>query len=221
MSEQVTTATTENTNQVATEENKTAATATTTATETAATAAVTTEVKTDAATTTTTEAPKADDKNPPAVQAVVFELKKADGSLLTAPEAEKIVSFSKEHGLSPAQAQAIYNRENAASTAFEADVAEQYNQRKNEWIETGKKDPVLGGEHYAQNIQAAHLAFQKFSTPEFTKLLDETGFGHHPELLKVFFNIHKANQDDTLVRAGDTAQVLKPTSDVMYDKTNK
>lgn len=212
MSEQVTTAATENTNQVATEADKTAVKTEVTGTEATATK---TETKVDAATTTTSEAPKADETNTP----VVFELKKADGSLVVAAEAEKIVSFSKEHGLSPAQAQAIYNRENAASAAFDADVAKQYDERKNGWIETGKKDPVLGGEHYAQNVQAAHLMFQKFATPEFTKLLDETGFGHHPELLKVFFNIHQAHKDDVLVRQGEAPSALKDTKDVMYGST--
>lgn len=220
MSDQVTTVTTENQNQVVTEADKNAATTTTT-TETAATAATTPEAKVDAATTTTTETPKPEDKTPPAPVAVVFEIKKADGSQVDAAEAEKIVSFSKEHGLSPAQAQAMYLRENAALTALDADVVKQYEERKTGWIEAGKKDPVLGGEHYAQNVQAAHLMFQKFATPEFTKVLDETGFGHHPELLKVFFNMHNAHKDDVLVRPGDAPGALKDTKDVMYGETTK
>lgn len=171
----------------------------------------------DPSTTPAIEPPKPDDQNAP----VAFELKKADGSLLDAAEAEKIVSFSKEHGLSPAQAQAIYNRENAALTALDQDVVKQYEERRNGWIEAGKKDPVLGGEHYAQNVQAAHLMFEKFSTPEFTQLLKDTGFGDHPELLKVFFNIHQAHKDDVLVRQGESPTALKDTKDVMYGETTK
>lgn len=217
MSDQVTTATTENTNQVVTEESKPAATTEATKTETAATATATTEVKVDAATTKATETPKVEDKTAP----IAFEIKKADGSLVDAAQVEKIASFAKEHGLSNAQAQAIYNRENAAVTAFEADAVKQHNERKTQWIEEAKKSSILGGEHFDQNVQGAHLTLQRFSTPEFTKLLDETGFGNHPQLLEVFFNIHKATQDDSFVRAGSQSNDLKPTSEILYDNTNK
>lgn len=216
MSDQVTTAAAENKNQAATEANKTAATEATSTTVNAVT-----EANANAATTTTSETPKPEDKGAAPATEPVFEIKKADGSLVDAAEAEKIVSFSKEHGLSPAQAQAIYARESAAKSAFDADVAKQYEERKNGWIETVKKDPVMGGENFTQNVQAAHLALQKFATPEFTKLLDETGFGNHPELLRVFFNIHQAHKDDTFVRQGEAPAALKSTAEVMYGESNK
>lgn len=174
-------------------------------------------------------APAIDPSAPPAVEPPkaepVYELKKADGSLVDASEAEKIVSFSKEHGLSPAQAQAIYNRENAVlsstKSAFEADAVKQYEAQKLQWIEEGKANPVFGGEHFAQNVQAAHLELKKYASPSFIKLLDDTGFGNHPALLEVFFNIHKANQDDVSVRQGQPPSERKHTKDVLYDNSNQ
>lgn len=155
------------------------------------------------------DAPKAD---------VKFDLKASDGSPVDAAVAEKIVSFAKEHNLSPAQAQAIYNRENEALAAFTAEQETQYNTRKSQWVETIKKHPVIGGEHFEKNIQGAHLALKKFATPEFIKQLETTGLGNHPDLVEVFFNINKAMEDDKFVPAGRPAD-KKSLASVMYDKS--
>ena len=55
------------------------------------------------------------------------------------------------------------------------------------------------GTNYDSKIDMAQRAFAQFSSPEFSKLMDETGLGNHPELLKAFSKIGEMLGDDHLV----------------------
>jgi hypothetical protein len=162
-----------------------------------------------------TEPPKAD----PAPVEEKYELKNEDGTPLDAAKAEKIVSFAKENKLSSAQAQAIFNRENAALTAFQADQENQYNQRKSQWVDTLKADKEFGGEKFETNSHLAHNAFKKFADPEFAQIVENSGLGNHPGFVKLFYKLGKAMEGDSFVQAQNGApEQRKPTKSVLYDK---
>ena len=92
----------------------------------------------------------------------------------------------------------------------------QANDQVDKWREAAEADPEIGGENFQANSQLAARAVQKFATPEFIDILRETGYGNHPELIKVFVNIGKAMGEDTFEsgnRGGgniDMASVLYP-----------
>lgn len=161
------------------------------------------------------EVPKVEDAP---IQEIAYEIKKPDGSLLDAALAEKIVSFSKENKLSNAQAQAIYDRENAAVTAFATDQENQYNERKSQWVDAVKNDKEIGGDNFKTNITNSSNLLKKFASPEFIKTLDDTGLGNHPELIRIFSRIAKTMQPDSFVN-GSAIQQGKSTAEVLYDKT--
>ena len=52
---------------------------------------------------------------------------------------------------------------------------------------------------YDCKIDMAQRAFAQFASPEFSKLMDETGLGNHPELLKAFSKIGEMLGDDQLI----------------------
>ena len=55
------------------------------------------------------------------------------------------------------------------------------------------------GTNYDSNIDMAQRAFAQFASPEFSKLMDETGLGNHPELLKAFSKVGQMLGDDQLI----------------------
>lgn len=169
----------------------------------------------DSITAPVVEVPKAEEAP---VQEIVYEIKQADGSLLDAAQAEKIVSFAKENKLSSAQAQAIYDRENAAVTAFATEQENQYNERKSQWVDAVKNDKEIGGDNFKTNITNASNVLKKFASPEFIKTLDDTGLGNHPELIRIFSRIAKTMQPDSFVH-GSSIQQGKSITEVLYDKT--
>lgn len=89
-----------------------------------------------------------------------------------------------------------------------------------EWAETSKADKEFGGEKLGENLAIAKTALDKFATPEFTKLLNDTGLGNHPEVLRVFYRAGKAISADTVV-TGKQAPAPADRLAALYDNTPK
>ena len=66
------------------------------------------------------------------------------------------------------------------------------------------------GTNYDSKIDYAQRAFAQFSSKEFSQLMDETGLGNHPELLKAFSKIGESMGDDQLVVGTGRAGAISP-----------
>ena len=73
---------------------------------------------------------------------------------------------------------------------------------QNEWAETAIGEKEFGGERLAENLAVAKKALDTFGTPELRTLLNETGLGNHPELIRAFYKAGKAISEDKFVPAG-------------------
>ena len=95
---------------------------------------------------------------------------------------------------------AVENEQSKASDRANADFAvESQIELKREW-----------GVDYDSKIDMAQRAFAQFATPEFSKIMDETGIGNHPELLKAFSKVGEAMGDDKLVVGSGRAVGMSP-----------
>ena len=95
---------------------------------------------------------------------------------------------------------AVDNEQSKASDRANADFAvESQIELKREW-----------GVDYDSKIDMAQRAFAQFATPEFSKIMDETGIGNHPELLKAFSKVGEAMGDDKLVVGSGRAVGMSP-----------
>lgn len=124
-------------------------------------------------------------------------------------------AWAKENNLTQDQANGLLNKMAAASAerqsqAFESTV--------NEWISSSKSDSEIGGPDLQKNLAVAKTAMEKFGTPELTKLLNESGLGNHPEIIRAFYRAGKAISEDRFVGGGrvpsasaDPAKRLFPT----------
>ena len=68
--------------------------------------------------------------------------------------------------------------------------------KSREWASLSEKDPEIGGANFKANVGVANSALKQFATPEFTALLRGSGLGAHPEVVRVFYRIGKAMQQD-------------------------
>ena len=68
------------------------------------------------------------------------------------------------------------------------------------WAEQVKADKELGGEKLQENLAVARKAIDEFGSPELKELLNSTGLGNHPEVVKLAFKIGKAISEDGFVR---------------------
>lgn len=74
-----------------------------------------------------------------------------------------------------------------------------------QWAESSKTDKEFGGEQLAENLGVAKRALEAFATPELRKLLNDSGLGNHPEVIRTFVRVGKAISEDGRVVSGTRA----------------
>lgn len=99
---------------------------------------------------------------------------------------------------------------------WEAAQADGLAAMRSEWAESTKADPEIGGANLNENLAGAKAALKKFATPELVSLLDESGLGNHPEVVRLFWKLNNQISDDALV-AGRSAPVgARSRAEILY-----
>lgn len=108
-------------------------------------------------------------------------------------------------------------REKETQKQRDAFVAEQ-----EKWVADIKADKEIGGDKFDENLAVAKQALATFGTPGLKDLLNSTGFGNHPEVIKAFVKIGKAVGEDKLVqRDAATPAPIETLADRMYPTLKK
>lgn len=129
---------------------------------------------------------------------------------------EQASPIFKEMGLSQAQAQqlvSLYADQQRAS--FESQV-ESFNQTTQQWLDEAKADKDLGGEKFDENVAAAKTALAKFGTPELAQLLNDTGVGNHPEIIRVFSKVGALLNEDVPGSGGGNVSEKADRASILY-----
>jgi hypothetical protein len=123
---------------------------------------------------------------------------------------EVITSFSdiaKELNLSQESAQKILDKVGAKAAERQAQNLEAIRQ---EWAQTSQADKEFGGDNIQSNLAVAKKALDTFGTPELRSLLNESGLGNHPELIRFFYRAGKAISEDQYVVTNGSSAANKP-----------
>ena len=124
-----------------------------------------------------------------------YDLKMPEGVELDQAAAAEFTAIAKELKLDQAAAQKI------------ADVGAKMAQRQVEaharlvesWVEQVKTDNEIGGDKLAENLGVARKALEAFGTPALRDVLNATGIGNHPEVIRAFYKVGKAISEDRFV----------------------
>ena len=68
-----------------------------------------------------------------------------------------------------------------------------------DWASESQSDEEFGGEALNENLNVAKQALDAFGTDAFKSLLQETGFGNHPEIIRFMYRAGKAISEDSYV----------------------
>ena len=126
-----------------------------------------------------------------------FNTKVAD-----APEeldSEVITAFgevAKELDLPQEAAQKVLDK---VAPVIQARQAEQVEKAKEEWLGESQSDKEFGGENLNANLDVAKSALNAFGTEPFKQLLQESGLGNHPEVIRFMYRAGKAISEDSYV----------------------
>ncbi|WP_088158082.1 hypothetical protein [Achromobacter xylosoxidans] len=125
-----------------------------------------------------------------------------EGVQLDAELVGDLKTLAKELNLSQTDAQRVADLGPKLMQKLQGHQAETFAQVRQTWADAAKADKEYGGEAFAENLGAAKKALDSFGTPELRTLLNESGIGNHPEVIRFMVRAGKAISSDTFV-AGD------------------
>lgn len=155
------------------------------------------------------EKPQVENKEAKPAVPEKYDLKLAEDSVLDSSVVEKVAALAKERGLSNDDAQKFLEQE-------EANVAEFIEKRKTDWAAEIQGDKEIGGEAFKENVELAHRVIKRYGTESLTKELNRSGYGNHPELVRLLSRIGKSMSEDQLVLPGAQAGGKKNIEDIFY-----
>ncbi len=126
-----------------------------------------------------------------------FESKVADAPQELDPEV--LTAFgdvAKELDLPQEDAQKVLNK---VAPVIQERQAKMLEQVRADWANESQSDEEFGGEALNENLDVAKQALDAFGTDAFKSLLQETGFGNHPEIIRFMYRAGKAISEDSYV----------------------
>ena len=126
-----------------------------------------------------------------------FNTKISDDSSELDPEV--VTAFgevAKDLALPQDAAQKVLDK---VAPVIQARQAKAIEQTKVEWANQSKSDQEFGGESLTENLDVAKASLDTFGTDALKSLLQETGLGNHPEVIRFMYRAGKAISEDSYV----------------------
>ena len=126
-----------------------------------------------------------------------FNTKVADAPDELDPEV--ITAFgevAKELDLPQDAAQKVIDKVAPVMQARQAKMVEQV---REDWANESKADQEFGGENLNANLEIAKSSLKEFGTDALKSLLQESGLGNHPEVIRFMYRAGKAISEDAYV----------------------
>ena len=159
---------------------------------------------------------------------------KSDG----APESYKDFTFSKD--LEPdvetlTQAKSVFKELNLTQEQaqqlvdFESNVKSEEIQRQQEawdelqdtWKKASETDKEFGGDGLDANLAVAKQGRDAFGGKEFNEMLEVTGVGNHPEMIRFLFKIGKLVSEDKILQGGGSPSGSMTQAERLFPDMNK
>jgi hypothetical protein len=144
----------------------------------------------------------ADDKtdtSKPAGAPEKYEFKAPEGQSFDANVLAQFEEVAREINLPQAEAQKMLDKIAPALAQKQADIIKA---AQDEWVASTKADKEIGGDKLDANLSVAKKALDTFGTPALRDLLNESGLGNHPEIIRAFYKAGKAISEDSFVPGG-------------------
>lgn len=163
------------------------------------------------------------DETAAAVVPEKYELTMPEGFTLDAALLDEATPTLKELNLTNEQANKLVplvakiaqSQQDAANSAILAQVQAD----RKAWLDEAKADPEIGGANYDKTIVTAASALDKLGLVKgspFRNLLDESGLGNHPEMIRAFKKVGEAIGEDGFVRSETSGTTKKTDAELFY-----
>ena len=124
-------------------------------------------------------------------------------------DSEVLTAFgdvAKELDLPQEDAQKVLDK---VAPVIQERQAKMLEQVRADWASESQSDEEFGGEALTENLNVAKQALDAFGTDAFKSLLQETGFGNHPEIIRFMYRAGKALSEDSYIGNSEGADSLR------------
>lgn len=132
-----------------------------------------------------------------------YELAIPEGLSLDESGMEAFSQFAKSQNLTNEAAQSLLDTMGPAMAKRQAQVLDTV---RTQWADSARSDKEFGGEKLSENLSVAKRALDAYGSPELRSLLNESGLGNHPEVIRFFVRAGKAISQDTFVAGSPVAK---------------
>lgn len=146
-------------------------------------------------------------------------LKLAEGYTVENDGIARLVKVATENKVPLDRLQAHIDQFIAADQKFLADENARHEAALKAWTDELKADKDIGGAKYDENMAHAKKWVETFGGPELTKLLDETGLGSHPLLVRALVKAGREAAEAPLVGSGISSAAAVDATRIMYPKS--
>ena len=134
-----------------------------------------------------------------------YEFKAPEGRAFDPEVIAEYSKVAKELNLSQEAAQRVLD---SVGPKLAERQAAQIEAVRNGWADSSKADKEFGGEKLSENLGVAKRALDQFGTSELRALLNESGLGNHPEVIRFMYRAGKAISEDKVITGA--AATAKP-----------
>jgi hypothetical protein len=121
------------------------------------------------------------------------------------PEAvSKATDLFKELNLNQAQAQKLVSLNIEHQKSEQDRSTKAWTDTMAEWKSSASNDKEFGGANLTASLGTAKTAVDSFGSAEFKEMLELTGVGNHPEMVRFLVKVGKVVQDDKILQGSGT-----------------
>lgn len=125
----------------------------------------------------------------------------------------------KELGLTNEQAGKLAAIQAKHIQQVQQQAEESHQQQVEQWKQDVQNDPEIGGDALDENLATAKKALDAFASDGFKQMLDESGFGNHPDVVKTFHAIGQKIGEDNFVAGDSPSAPEKSREERLYGGT--
>ena len=96
-------------------------------------------------------------------------------------------------------AQKLVDLEQQRLGRFAEQQREAFTEQVRSWETAVRADKEIGGDKFDENLVIAEQALAKLGTPALTEMLEQTGLGSHPEIVRLFVKLGPLVREDNPV----------------------
>ena len=145
-----------------------------------------------------------------------YEFKAPEGQSYDEQVIGAFSEVAKDLNLTNDQAQKVLDK---MAPVIASRQSEQIAAVRDDWASQSRADKEFGGDKLDENLGVARKAMDAFASPELRGLLNESGLGNHPEVIRMFYRAGKAISEDGFV-AGKPASGKPADARSLYSKSN-